>query len=132
MPRPRTNRPAYRHYRPKNLAVVRIEGKDHYLGPYGSEASYERYHRLIADSFARSGSATAPAIATQSSSDRPTYPPRFAGTTAHYPRATAPARGALCAPTGTTSNTPCVPPPKVEYCHPWLGLRDCGRKHPQT
>jgi hypothetical protein len=64
MPRPRTNRPAYRHYRPKNLAVVRIEGKDHYLGPYGSEASYERYHRLSADSFARSGSATAPAIAT--------------------------------------------------------------------
>ncbi len=49
MPRPRTNRPAYRHYRPKNLAVVRIEGRDHYLGPYGSEASYERYHRLVAE-----------------------------------------------------------------------------------
>jgi len=58
MPRPRTNRPAYRHYRPKNLAVVRIDGKDHYLGPYGSEASYERYHRLIADWLAHSGSAT--------------------------------------------------------------------------
>ena len=24
--------PKYRHYRPKNLAVVRINGKDHYLG----------------------------------------------------------------------------------------------------
>jgi integrase len=60
MPRPRTNRPAYRHYRPKNLAVVRIEGRDHYLGPYGSEASYERYHRLVAEWLARSGSVTVP------------------------------------------------------------------------
>jgi integrase len=60
MPRPRTNHPAYRNYRPKKLAVVRIDGKDHYLGAYGSEASYERYHRLIADWLAHSGSATVP------------------------------------------------------------------------
>jgi hypothetical protein len=40
--------PKYRHYKPKNLAVVRIEGKDHYLGPPGSEASREKYRRLIA------------------------------------------------------------------------------------
>lgn len=60
MPRPRTNRPAYRHYRPKNLAVVRIDGKDHYLGPYGSEASYERYHRLVAEWLARAGSVAVP------------------------------------------------------------------------
>jgi integrase len=63
MPRKRTNRPAYRHYRPKNLAVVRIDGKDHYLGPYGSEASYERYHRLIAEWLARSASGVVPASA---------------------------------------------------------------------
>jgi hypothetical protein len=24
--------PKYRHYKPKNLAVVRLDGKDHYLG----------------------------------------------------------------------------------------------------
>lgn len=41
--------PAYRHYRPKNLGVVRIDGHDRYLGEYGSAESWERYHRLIAD-----------------------------------------------------------------------------------
>jgi hypothetical protein len=40
MPRPRTKRPASRHYKPKNLAVVRIEGKDHYLGSFGSDESH--------------------------------------------------------------------------------------------
>jgi len=44
---PRT--PKYRHYKPKNLAVVRIDGRDHYLGEFGSEASRERYDRLIAE-----------------------------------------------------------------------------------
>lgn len=47
---PRTfSPPKYRHYKPRNLAVVRIAGKDHYLGPYGSPESRERYARLIAD-----------------------------------------------------------------------------------
>ena len=41
--------PKYRHYKPKNLAVVRIDGKDHYLGPYGSPESRERYGRLVAE-----------------------------------------------------------------------------------
>ena len=45
--RPRT--PKYRHYKPKNLAVVRIAGHDHYLGKHGSPESYERYDRLIAE-----------------------------------------------------------------------------------
>ena len=49
MARPRTNRPAYRHYKPKNLAVVRIEGKDHYLGRFGSDESHELYEKLIDD-----------------------------------------------------------------------------------
>ena len=47
---PRTaSLPKYRHYKPKNLAVVRIDGRDHYLGKYGSPASWERYHRLMAE-----------------------------------------------------------------------------------
>jgi hypothetical protein len=43
--------PAYRHYRPKNLAVVRIHGKDYYLGRFGTAASKERYHRLLAERY---------------------------------------------------------------------------------
>ncbi len=40
--------PKYRHYKPKNLGVVRLNGRDYYLGPYNSPANFERYHRLIA------------------------------------------------------------------------------------
>jgi integrase len=40
--------PKYRHFKPRNLAVVRIDGRDHYLGTYGSKESKERYARLIA------------------------------------------------------------------------------------
>jgi integrase len=47
---PRTNRPpAYRLHKARDLAVVTLAGKDHYLGPYGSPESHERYARLIAD-----------------------------------------------------------------------------------
>lgn len=45
--------PKYRHYKPKNLGVVRIDGKDHYLGPYDSPQSWERYHRLLAERLAQ-------------------------------------------------------------------------------
>src|SRR4051812_13094950 len=41
--------PKYRHYKPKDLAVVRIDGKDHYLGKYDSPESRERYRRLMAE-----------------------------------------------------------------------------------
>jgi integrase len=44
--------PKYRHYQPKNLAVVRIDGTDHYLGTYGSPESWEKYHRLLAERLA--------------------------------------------------------------------------------
>src|SRR5262245_47609130 len=39
--------PKYQHFKPKNLAVVRINGIDHYLGRYKSPVSWEKYHRLI-------------------------------------------------------------------------------------
>ena len=45
----RRRTPKYRHYRPKNLAMVVIDGHAHYLGKYDSPESRERYHRLIAD-----------------------------------------------------------------------------------
>src|SRR5690348_17324557 len=45
--------PKYRHYRPKNLAVVRIDGRDVYLGKYNSPENWERYGRVIAEWRAR-------------------------------------------------------------------------------
>ena len=44
--------PKYRHYKPKDLGVVRIDGRDHYLGKYGTPESYEKYHRLLAERYA--------------------------------------------------------------------------------
>ncbi len=44
--------PKYRHDKPKDLAVVRIAGRDHSLGKYGSDASRENYRRLVAPSLA--------------------------------------------------------------------------------
>jgi hypothetical protein len=47
----------YRHNRPKDLAVVRIDGKDYYLGKLSNVESQEKYGRLIAQML------TAPALA---------------------------------------------------------------------
>ena len=41
--------PNYGKHSARNLARVRIQGKDYYLGEYGSPESYERYDRLIAE-----------------------------------------------------------------------------------
>ena len=41
--------PKYREQKSRGLAVVRIDGKDHYLGPYDSSESHEKYDSLIAD-----------------------------------------------------------------------------------
>jgi hypothetical protein len=40
--------PKCRHFKPKNLAVVRIEGRDYYLGEYDSPERHEAYRRVIA------------------------------------------------------------------------------------
>jgi integrase len=44
---PRT--PSYRLFKPRGLAVVTIDGRDHYLGKYGSAQSKAEYDRLIAE-----------------------------------------------------------------------------------
>jgi hypothetical protein len=41
--------PKYRHYKLKDLAVVRLGGKDHYLGRYDSPESWEKYRRLLSE-----------------------------------------------------------------------------------
>ena len=60
MPFKSTRLPKYRHYKPKDLAVVRIDGKDHYLGKFGSEESQQKYRRLIAEMLAAPATAQPP------------------------------------------------------------------------
>lgn len=49
MSRPSGKVPSYCHHHASGRAVVRIDKKDHYLGPYGSAESYEKYEQLIAE-----------------------------------------------------------------------------------
>src|SRR5262245_51462507 len=49
MPAPSGKVPSYCHHKASGRAVVRLDGRDHYLGPYGSPESHERYARLIAE-----------------------------------------------------------------------------------
>ena len=53
MSRSRRSNPKYRHYQPKDLDIVRIDGKDHYLRRYDSPESWEKYHRLVAEWLSR-------------------------------------------------------------------------------
>lgn len=39
--------PAYLLHKPTGQARVRIDGKDHYLGPFNSPESRERYDELV-------------------------------------------------------------------------------------
>jgi len=55
MPRHRKT-PSLTHHKASRQAVVRIDGKDHYLGPYGSPRAQAAYHRLIAEWIASDGS----------------------------------------------------------------------------
>jgi integrase len=43
-----TRPPSYRYHKARNCAVVTIDGKNHYLGPFHSPESFEKYNRLIA------------------------------------------------------------------------------------
>lgn len=48
MPRSPGKVPSYCHHKASGRAVVRIDGRDHYLGPYGCDDSHAEYQRLIA------------------------------------------------------------------------------------
>jgi hypothetical protein len=39
--------PKYRLHKPSGLAVVRLNGKDIYMGEHGSDSSRQQYARLI-------------------------------------------------------------------------------------
>ena len=49
MPSPSRRLPKYRHYLPKNLAVVRVNGHDVYLSRYDSPESHEKYRRVLVE-----------------------------------------------------------------------------------
>ena len=49
MPRKSKKVPSYCLHKHSGQAVVRIHGKDRYLGEFGSPESYERYERLLAN-----------------------------------------------------------------------------------
>jgi hypothetical protein len=49
MPKPQSKPPAYYRQTASSQAVVRIHGRDRYLGRYGSPESYEAYERAIAE-----------------------------------------------------------------------------------
>jgi hypothetical protein len=48
-PSPDRQPPKYRHQKARNLAVVRIDGRDIYLGRFNSPESHEKYRRCIAE-----------------------------------------------------------------------------------
>jgi integrase len=48
--------PKYRRHKAKGLAVVTINGRDRYLGKYGSAASKSEYKRLVAEYLQNGGS----------------------------------------------------------------------------
>jgi integrase len=56
-----TRLPKYRHQKSRNLAVVRINGRDHYLGRYNSPESHAEYRRLVGEYFA-TGMTPQPAV----------------------------------------------------------------------
>jgi integrase len=49
MPVPSLRTPSYRRHRPSGQAVVTLDGRDFYLGRFGSESSRAEYDRLIAE-----------------------------------------------------------------------------------
>ncbi|MCC6670119.1 MAG: hypothetical protein IT458_03600 [Planctomycetes bacterium] len=55
----RTRLPSYRRHKPTGQAVVTLNGRDHYLGRYGTAASVEAYNRLLAEWLARGRTAPA-------------------------------------------------------------------------
>jgi integrase len=50
---PSKRKPSYLLHKPTGQARVRIDGKDLYLGPYGSAESRDRYDEIITEWFAR-------------------------------------------------------------------------------
>jgi integrase len=62
MPKLTVSPPSYRHHKASGRAVVTLNGKDHYLGPWQSESSKTEYKRLLAEWIAAGKTTTATGI----------------------------------------------------------------------
>ena len=60
MRKPNLSIPSYRHHKPSGRAVVTLNGKDHYLGPWNSDSSKAEYNRLLAEWLAAKKTSTLP------------------------------------------------------------------------
>ena len=49
MPKRVNNRPSVRHHKPIGRAVVTLNGRDHYLGPWNSPEARVEYDRIVAE-----------------------------------------------------------------------------------
>src|ERR1700733_4817675 len=49
MPKLNGRVPRYRLHKPSGQAIVTLDGRDHYLGPHGSQTSIAEYDRLTAE-----------------------------------------------------------------------------------
>jgi hypothetical protein len=71
--KPKSRLPKLRHQKSRDLAVVRIDGRDHYLGKFGSPESIEKYHRVVGEWMVRGADiATAPDKGSPVASPNPT------------------------------------------------------------
>jgi integrase len=59
MPKLKFALPSYRHHKVSGHAIVTLNGKDHYLGPWQSESSKTEYQRLLAEWIAAGKTTTA-------------------------------------------------------------------------
>src|SRR4051794_4104126 len=60
MSRPHRPIPKHCHHKASGRGVVRLSGKDHYTGPWGTPAAEAAYERLLAEWLANGRSAAAP------------------------------------------------------------------------
>ncbi|MEI6636374.1 MAG: hypothetical protein WCO99_07385 [Planctomycetota bacterium] len=44
-----TRIPSLRHHKPSGQAVVTLNSRDHYFGPWGSNQSQSEYQRLVGE-----------------------------------------------------------------------------------
>lgn len=59
---PRRRIPSYRCYKPKNLGLVVLDGKQHYLGKYGTPESVAEYNRLVQEWLTRGPAMETPEV----------------------------------------------------------------------
>src|SRR4051812_13051976 len=76
--------PKYRCYKPKNLGLVVIDGKQIYLGPYGTPESFAEYNRVIQEPLVAPPAAPAPSAPDPSPTINQMFVAYWAHAEQHY------------------------------------------------